>query len=157
MLVHFWIPILIVMQKINVFRCIVYNTFQSYLSNMSCTQICKCNFKCLITKIRASIALFKPFVPGLLSFLDWSPPGHLCLIFQKQISNTNSTFFSLYTKYESIVGSVVECSPATRAARVRFPDDAVCVLIFKKRFFLYPFKVQASISLISGFDSLTMQ
>ena len=24
----------------------------------------------------------------------------------------------------SIVGSVVECSPATRAARVRFPDDA---------------------------------
>ena len=25
---------------------------------------------------------------------------------------------------ESIVGSVVECSPATRAARVRFPDDA---------------------------------
>ena len=24
-----------------------------------------------------------------------------------------------------IVGSVVECSPATRAARVRFPDDAV--------------------------------
>ena len=27
--------------------------------------------------------------------------------------------------YVSIVGSVVECSPATRAARVRFPDDAV--------------------------------
>ena len=26
--------------------------------------------------------------------------------------------------YASIVGSVVECSPATRAARVRFPDDA---------------------------------
>ena len=25
---------------------------------------------------------------------------------------------------KSIVGSVVECSPATRAARVRFPDDA---------------------------------
>lgn len=25
----------------------------------------------------------------------------------------------------SIVGSVVECSPATRAARVRFPDNAV--------------------------------
>ena len=24
----------------------------------------------------------------------------------------------------SIVGSAVECSPATRAARVRFPDDA---------------------------------
>ena len=29
----------------------------------------------------------------------------------------------------SIVGSVVECSPATRAARVRFPDDA--------KYFLY--------------------
>ena len=31
---------------------------------------------------------------------------------------------------EGIVGSVVECSPATRAARVRFPDDAV-------KFFFY--------------------
>ena len=29
----------------------------------------------------------------------------------------------------SIVGSVVECSPATRAARVRFPDDANFFLI----------------------------
>ena len=28
------------------------------------------------------------------------------------------------TYHLSIVGSVVECSPATRAARVRFPDDA---------------------------------
>ena len=28
----------------------------------------------------------------------------------------------------SIVGSVVECSPATRAARVRFPDDASFIL-----------------------------
>ena len=27
--------------------------------------------------------------------------------------------------YLRIVGSVVECSPATRAARVRFPDDAI--------------------------------
>ena len=31
---------------------------------------------------------------------------------------------ALYSQ-ESIVGSVVECSPATRAARVRFPDDAI--------------------------------
>ena len=30
----------------------------------------------------------------------------------------------------SIVGSVVECSPATRAARVRFPDDANIFLHF---------------------------
>ena len=29
------------------------------------------------------------------------------------------------SKKVSIVGSVVECSPATRAARVRFPDDAI--------------------------------
>ena len=29
-----------------------------------------------------------------------------------------------------IVGSVVECSPATRAARVRFPDDASCFLVY---------------------------
>ena len=34
--------------------------------------------------------------------------------------------------HQSIVGSVVECSPATRAARVRFPDDAV---IFSRIFF----------------------
>ena len=27
--------------------------------------------------------------------------------------------------YNRIVGSVVECSPTTRAARVRFPDDAI--------------------------------
>ena len=31
--------------------------------------------------------------------------------------------------YGRIVGSVVECSPATRAARVRFPDDACFCLI----------------------------
>ena len=29
---------------------------------------------------------------------------------------------------QGIVGSVVECSPATRAARVRFPDDAEVIL-----------------------------
>ena len=32
--------------------------------------------------------------------------------------------------YRSIVGSVVECSPATRAARVRFPDDANFFFLF---------------------------
>jgi hypothetical protein len=30
-----------------------------------------------------------------------------------------------------IVGSVVECSPATRAARVRFPDDAKFLKFFQ--------------------------
>ena len=36
------------------------------------------------------------------------------------------------SKQDSIVGSVVECSPATRAARVRFPDDANFFLSFGK-------------------------
>ena len=37
----------------------------------------------------------------------------------------NNLFNNLaFFKHVSIVGSVVECSPATRAARVRFPDDA---------------------------------
>ena len=34
----------------------------------------------------------------------------------------------------SIVGSVVECSPATRAARVRFPDDADNFLVLLQQF-----------------------
>ena len=49
---------------------------------------------------------------------------HMCLQ-NFEISKTNySKHFEHFTQ-ESIVGSVVECSPATRAARVRFPDDAV--------------------------------
>uniref|UniRef100_A0A0K2SZ99 Uncharacterized protein n=1 Tax=Lepeophtheirus salmonis TaxID=72036 RepID=A0A0K2SZ99_LEPSM len=39
--------------------------------------------------------------------------------------------YNMDQKY-GIVGSVVECSPATRAARVRFPDDAMYFLSFKK-------------------------
>ena len=35
----------------------------------------------------------------------------------------------LYRMYRRIGGSVVECSPATRAARVRFPADAIIVFI----------------------------
>jgi len=35
-------------------------------------------------------------------------------------------FLSLILQCKSIIGSVVECSPATRAARVQFPDDADC-------------------------------
>jgi hypothetical protein len=37
----------------------------------------------------------------------------------------------------SIVGSVVECSPATRAARVRFPDDANLFLPLHSATFLH--------------------
>ena len=37
-----------------------------------------------------------------------------------------------------IVGSVVECSPATRAARVRFPDDAILFnLILSHSFYIF--------------------
>ena len=37
------------------------------------------------------------------------------------------TYIQIFSDLDThgIVGSVVECSPATRAARVRFPDDAV--------------------------------
>ena len=42
----------------------------------------------------------------------------------------------------SIGGSVVECSPATRAARVRFPADAICYFCFP--FFFTSSLLQAS-------------
>ena len=47
--------------------------------------------------------------------------------FQEEILNTAA--FKIFIRFKdcnksSIVGSVVECSPATRAAWVRFPDDA---------------------------------
>ena len=38
----------------------------------------------------------------------------------------------------SIGGSVVECSPATRAARVRFPADADTFLLFLKSCYRNP-------------------
>ena len=44
----------------------------------------------------------------------------------------NTNRFSPFN--ESIVGSVVECSPATRAARVRFPDDAGNLFFFNSPF-----------------------
>ena len=45
--------------------------------------------------------------------------------------------FSVAVPCLSIVGSVVECSPATRAARVRFPDDAQ-ILLFSSDFDCQP-------------------
>ena len=46
------------------------------------------------------------------------------------MSSDLSQFESFEQRHSySIVGSVVECSPATRAARVRFPDDASFVLL----------------------------
>ena len=41
-----------------------------------------------------------------------------------------SNFWVPQDPHVSIVGSVVECSPATRAARVRFPDDAQYLFLF---------------------------
>ena len=46
-----------------------------------------------------------------------------CFLY-KLIVLTISSYFPGQFLQQSIVGSVVECSPATRAARVRFPDDA---------------------------------
>ena len=43
---------------------------------------------------------------------------------QKLILSVTSGHGSSGRISSGIVGSVVECSPATRAARVRFPDDA---------------------------------
>ena len=37
----------------------------------------------------------------------------------------------LYQLNMSIGGSVVECSPATRAARVRFPADATFIFLHR--------------------------
>ncbi len=51
----------------------------------------------------------------------------------------------------SIVGSVVECSPATRAARVRFPDDATkfCISAIGGRTLLCSiFVVQGTVPLL---------
>ena len=47
-----------------------------------------------------------------------------------------------HTYYVSIVGSVVECSPATRAARVRFPDDATSFFAPLKYFFFADHKAR---------------
>ena len=57
------------------------------------------------------------------------------------MSITCYKFIKIETSHHlSIVGSVVECSPATRAARVRFPDDAksFCFLISKLIFSTKP-------------------
>ena len=58
------------------------------------------------------------------SFVSISNHEGLCpmLLFPMSIS--------LQENDKSIVGSVVECSPATRAARVRFPDDALLIVLF---------------------------
>ena len=45
-------------------------------------------------------------------------------LYRTSQSTIASAVRSLKNKESSIGGSVVECSPATRAARVRFPADA---------------------------------
>ncbi len=67
------------------------------------------------------------------------PNDRFCYwIQQKTLKRITMSLWKIYFLFhyhsccQSIVGSVVECSPATRAARVRFPDDAVwfCFDIF---------------------------
>ena len=49
--------------------------------------------------------------------------GKTCVTFIRSLSNS----LSLCIRYVSIGGSMVECSPATRAIRVRFPADAMLI------------------------------
>ena len=57
-----------------------------------------------------------------LSSRSWFPKDMNYAIVPKR--NVENFFWLPHQCLISIVGSVVECSPATRAARVRFPDDA---------------------------------
>ena len=85
------------------------------------------------------LSLFYPFSDLTLATL---PIDFLCfefciqkaMFFQSSVENWGLTLsFNkacfVFHYNQSIVGSVVECSPATRAARVRFPDDAVKILL----------------------------
>ena len=57
-------------------------------------------------------------------------------------------------KFYRIGGSVVECSPATRAARVRFPADAFLLVHFRRGCFGEEKKF--SITLKSVFDEVEL-
>ena len=58
--------------------------------------------------------------------VTFNHPGALTFVRQRATYNA----LCCANIHRSIVGSVVECSPATRAARVRFPDDAESVFFF---------------------------
>ncbi len=65
--------------------------------------------------------------------LRCEPKRRAAAVFVKEKTDTRSPDL-----HRSIVGSVVECSPATRAARVRFPDDARLFFLFSdSKYFQY--------------------
>ncbi|GIY48922.1 hypothetical protein CEXT_44831 [Caerostris extrusa] len=68
-------------------------------------------------------------IPGRCTiFIFFQPAGRT--IFSSEISTLRCTLVSKRLR-RSIGGSVVECSPATRAARVRFPADARFLSFFQ--------------------------
>ena len=70
---------------------------------------------------------------SILSFIDFMDfVGFDCL--GSIITNHVDAGIFCCILFHSIDGSVVECSPATRAARVRFPVDAVAFLHFSTVF-----------------------
>ncbi len=60
---------------------------------------------------------------GVISFYKFSKLYYWVLIISSSAQLKSK--FKVWYYIPSIVGSVVECSPATRAARVRVPDDAI--------------------------------
>ncbi|GIY48912.1 hypothetical protein CEXT_44821 [Caerostris extrusa] len=69
-------------------------------------------------------------IPGRCTiFIFFQPAGRT--IFSSEISTLRCTLVSKPSR-RSIGGSVVECSPATRAARVRFPADARFLSFFSQ-------------------------
>ncbi|GIY48906.1 hypothetical protein CEXT_44751 [Caerostris extrusa] len=68
-------------------------------------------------------------IPGRCTiFIFFQPAGRT--IFSSEISTLRCTLVSKPSR-RSIGGSVVECSPATRAARFRFPADARFLSFFQ--------------------------
>ena len=72
----------------------------------------------------------KVYLSQLVGFEPTLPEGNWFRVSRLNHSATTANLLvwvdeKLLCQHPSIVGSVVECSPATRAARVRFPDDAV--------------------------------
>ena len=74
--------------------------------------------------------IFIQFLPAWVGgqniiFIEWK-----CQMSWDEVNSANQLRVNPCVEAVSIVGSVVECSPATRAARVRFPDDAIVLFLF---------------------------
>ena len=98
----------------------------SFFSGSACSNTANCKknffFPFHICDIQTVLIVFSSstFVASKLYHWHLSSIWHLKMPIHFELS-----WLGLH---QSIVGSVVECSPATRAARVRFPDDAVIFL-----------------------------